>query len=149
MKITIISVGKSHEASLREAIDDFTARIGHYMPVEWKIVDEDEKVLKIIDDPKSPSGRNSGDYIIALDEKGKMLSSTGLADRMQKCLNESTKRLVFIIGGAYGLTPAMHEKAQLTVSLSALTFPHQLVRLILAEQIYRACTILKGEKYHH
>ncbi len=110
------------------------------MPVEWKIIDEDEKVLKNI---------LAGDYVVALDEKGKPISSQGLADRLQKCLNESTKRIVFIIGGAYGLTPAMREKAQITVSLSEMTFPHQLVRLILAEQIYRACTILKGEKYHH
>ena len=140
MKIIIISVGKAHDAALRESIDDFTARIGHYMPVEWKIVDEDEKVLKNI---------LAGDYVVALDEKGKAMSSPGLADRLQKCLNESTKRIIFLIGGAYGLTDEMRAKAQLTVSLSAMTFPHQLVRLIIAEQIYRACTILKGEKYHH
>ena len=70
MKIAIISVGKAHDPLLRDAIDDFTARIGHYMPVEWKIVDSDEKVLKIIADPKTGE-KNSGDYIIALDEKGK------------------------------------------------------------------------------
>ncbi len=143
MKITIISVGKAHDPLFRDAIEDFTARIGHYMPVEWKIVDQDEKVLKILADQKG------GDYVVALDEKGKLLSSAGLADRLQKCLNESVKRIVFIIGGAYGLTLAMRERAQITVSLSEMTFPHQLVRLILAEQIYRACTILKGEKYHH
>ena len=140
MKIIIISVGRAHDPLLRDAIDDFTARIGHYMPVEWTIVDEDEKVLKNI---------QAGDYVVALDEKGKPISSPGLADRMQKCLNESTKRLVFLVGGAYGLTDEMRAKAQLITSLSALTFPHQMVRLILAEQIYRACTILKGEKYHH
>jgi 23S rRNA (pseudouridine1915-N3)-methyltransferase len=148
MKITIISLGKAHDATLRDAVDDFTTRIGHYMPLEWKIVDDDEKMLKNIVDSKSGL-KNNGDYVIALDEKGQLISSAGLADRMQKCLNGSTKRLVFLIGGAYGLTDEMRQKADSVVSLSEMTFPHQLVRLILAEQIYRACTILKGEKYHH
>ncbi len=149
MKITVIAVGKAHDTLLRESIDDFTARIGHYMPIEWKIVDDDEKILKNITDGKNGTTRNSGDYIVALDEKGKCVSSTGLAERLQKCLNSSVKRLVFIIGGAYGLSDAVRDKSDNIISLSEMTFPHQLVRLILAEQIYRACTILKGEHYHH
>jgi 23S rRNA (pseudouridine1915-N3)-methyltransferase len=89
------------------------------------------------------------DYLIALDERGKSLSSPGLAEFIQKRGNESTKNLVFLIGGAFGLDEAVLKRANFQWSLSSLVFPHQLVRLILAEQVYRACTILKNEKYHH
>jgi 23S rRNA (pseudouridine1915-N3)-methyltransferase len=91
----------------------------------------------------------SDDYLVVLDEKGNSLSSKGVAGFIQKRSNESTKNLVFLIGGAFGIDEAILQKAKFRWSLSPLTFPHQLVRLILAEQIYRACTILRNEKYHH
>lgn len=89
------------------------------------------------------------DYLVALDERGKQLSSDGLARLIQSRANESTKRLVFLIGGAYGIDEEVLDTASFKWSLSHLTFPHQLVRLILAEQLYRACSILRNEKYHH
>jgi 23S rRNA (pseudouridine1915-N3)-methyltransferase len=89
------------------------------------------------------------DYLVVLDEKGKQLSSEALAQFLQTRSNESSKNIVFLIGGAFGLDNQVLSKAKFTWSLSSLTFPHQLVRLILAEQIYRACTILRNEKYHH
>lgn len=89
------------------------------------------------------------DHLIALDERGKMLDSLQLAQMIQQCANESIKNLIFLIGGAYGIHPDVLKRAQFKWSLSALTFPHQLVRLILAEQLYRACTINRNEKYHH
>ena len=89
------------------------------------------------------------DYLIALDERGKGLRSEELANFLQMRANESTRQLVFLIGGAYGLDERVLKAARLKWSLSPLTFPHQLVRLILAEQVYRACTILRNEKYHH
>jgi len=89
------------------------------------------------------------DYLVALDERGKQFSSGGLAKFLQKKSNESVKQLIFLIGGAYGIDDAILKRAQFTWSLSELTFPHQLVRLMLAEQVYRACTILRNEKYHH
>jgi 23S rRNA (pseudouridine1915-N3)-methyltransferase len=89
------------------------------------------------------------DSVVLLDEKGKELDSPGLASLLEKRLNESTQRLVFIIGGAYGVSEPVRTRANASVALSKLTFPHILVRLILAEQVYRAFTILKGEKYHH
>ena len=89
------------------------------------------------------------DYLVALDERGKQLSSEGLADFIQTRANDSIKQLVFLIGGAYGIDEAVMKRANYKWSLSTLVFPHQLVRLILAEQVYRACTILKNEKYHH
>jgi 23S rRNA (pseudouridine1915-N3)-methyltransferase len=89
------------------------------------------------------------DYLVLLDEKGKSLSSEKLAAFLQSRANESTKRVVFLIGGAFGVDERVKKRAQLLWSLSTLVFPHQLVRLILAEQLYRAATILRNEKYHH
>lgn len=90
-----------------------------------------------------------GDYLVALDEHGKEFSSEGLSEFIQQRASASTKNLVFLIGGAFGLDEKILKTAKIHWSLSQLTFPHQLVRLILAEQIYRACTILQNEKYHH
>ena len=89
------------------------------------------------------------DYLVALDERGKQFDSVQLSQFLQIRGNESTKKLVFLIGGAYGIDEAILKRANQKWSLSLLTFPHQLVRLILAEQVYRACTILRNEKYHH
>lgn len=89
------------------------------------------------------------DHLIALDERGKMLDSLQLAQMIQQCANDSVKNLVFLVGGAFGIHQDLLQRAQFKWSLSALTFPHQLVRLILAEQLYRACTINRNEKYHH
>mgnify|MGYP003417108735 CR=1 FL=1 len=109
-------------------------------PVERAMEDEARRQL----------GRLAKDeYVVALDERGKMLDSLKLAQMIQQCANDSIKNLVFLVGGAYGMHPDVLQRAQFKWSLSALTFPHQLVRLILAEQLYRACTINKNEKYHH
>jgi 23S rRNA (pseudouridine1915-N3)-methyltransferase len=89
------------------------------------------------------------DYLVALDERGKQFDSAGLAGFIQARANESCKHIVFLIGGAFGIDDMVFKRANYKWSLSQLTFPHQLVRLILAEQVYRACTILRNEKYHH
>ena len=89
------------------------------------------------------------DYLVVLDEKGKQIDSTKLSSFIQARANDSVKQLVFLIGGAFGVDQQILSRANYTWSLSPLTFPHQLVRLILAEQLYRACTILRNEKYHH
>jgi 23S rRNA (pseudouridine1915-N3)-methyltransferase len=89
------------------------------------------------------------DWLVLLDEHGKMMSSEGLASFIQLRANESTKNIVFLIGGAFGVSEAVKQRANFTWSLSKLVFPHQLVRLILAEQVYRACSINRNEKYHH
>ncbi len=88
-------------------------------------------------------------FLVVLDEKGKELTSEKLSSFLTTRMEESVKSIVFLIGGAYGIDKSVHEKANFVWSLSQLTFPHQLVRLILAEQVYRACTILRNEKYHH
>lgn len=152
MKISLWSVGKGHESYVKGGIEDFTQRIGRYYPVEWQLIASPKNATS---DLKRKEGElilnmlQKEDYLVALDERGKQFSSEGLAAFVQTRANESCKRLVFLVGGAYGLDEAVLKRAGHTWSLSQLVFPHQLVRLILSEQIYRACTILRNEKYHH
>ncbi len=116
-----------------ERVLDYTERINRYFPCEWKTsTTYDEK-----------------DFVIVLDEIGKELSSPELANFIEKRCMDSGKRVVFIIGGAYGVDQKVKERADFVWSLSKLVFPHELVRIILVEQLYRACTIIRNEKYHH
>jgi 23S rRNA (pseudouridine1915-N3)-methyltransferase len=156
MKFQFWSVGKIHEPYIKQGVETFTQRIAKYYPVEWNIISgpknagllgeadlkkkEAEIVLHLL---------SKDDYLVALDERGRSLSSEQLAVFIQTRANESARQIVFLIGGAYGLHESLLKRADYTWSLSLLTFPHQLVRLILAEQVYRACTILRNEKYHH
>jgi len=156
MKIALWSVGKSHERHLSQAIEDFTARIQKYYPVVWHIIPPprnaaalDKATLMKQEGELILSQLQQTDYLVLLDEKGKMLSSPELAALISRLAVQSTKRIVFLIGGAFGVDPGVRASARLVWSLSDLVFPHMLVRLILAEQVYRACTINRGEKYHH
>ena len=156
MKISLWAIGKANEAYIKTGIDDFTKRISRYFSVEWNIipVPKNAGMLSEMDLKKKEAETilqwlRPDDFLVALDEKGKQLSSEGLAQFIQTRSNESVKNIVFLIGGAFGLDQQITNKAKFNWSLSSLTFPHQLVRLILAEQIYRACTILRNEKYHH
>ena len=156
MKISIWTIGKSHEAYVKEGIAEFTKRIKKYFPIEWTIlpVPKNAGMLSEMDLRKKEAEMvldwlKDDDYLVALDEHGKQFSSEGLSDFLQDRANDRNKNIVFLIGGAFGLDETILKKAKLKWSLSQLTFPHQLVRLILSEQLYRACTILKNEKYHH
>jgi 23S rRNA (pseudouridine1915-N3)-methyltransferase len=156
MKIQFWSIGKAHEPYVKPGVEDFTRRIGHYFPVSWNIIPVPKHTGMLSEaDLRAAEARivqdwlSKDDYLVALDEKGKNMGSEQVAAFMQTRANEGVKQLVFLIGGAYGLDQAILHRAKFTWSLSALTFPHQLVRLILAEQVYRACTILRNEKYHH
>lgn len=156
MKLQLWSLGKQHEPYVRTGVDEFTKRLSNYFKVEWTIIPAPknagqltEMELKKKEGELILQGLDKDDYLVALEERGKQLSSEGVADLLQARANESTKRLVFLIGGAYGLHEDVLKRANYKWSLSALVFPHQLVRLILAEQLYRACTILRNEKYHH
>lgn len=156
MKILFWSIGKAHDSYVKEGVAEFTKRISKYFPVEWTIIPVPKNAGMLSEmDLKKREGETilqwlkQDDYLIALDEHGKQLSSEGLSEFLQERASASTKTLVFLIGGAFGLDAAVLKRAQLKWSLSQLTFPHQLVRLILAEQVYRACTIIKNEKYHH
>ncbi|MBS1761215.1 MAG: 23S rRNA (pseudouridine(1915)-N(3))-methyltransferase RlmH [Bacteroidetes bacterium] len=156
MNLSFWAIGKNNEPYVKEGVEDFTRRISKYYKVEWTILPLPKNAGMMSEmDLKKKEGETildwlrKDDYLVALDEKGKQLSSVGLADFIQKRGNESCKNLVFVIGGAFGLDEAVLNRANFKWSLSHLVFPHQLVRLILAEQIYRACTILRNEKYHH
>lgn len=156
MKIVLASVGKPHEALVKAGVDEFTQRIQKYYGVEWKIIAPpknaaslNEAALKKAEAELVLQQLQADDYLILLDERGKNISSPELANLLQQRANESTKRIVFLIGGAFGVDSTIQQRAQFTWSLSKLVFPHMLVRFMLAEQVYRACTINRNEKYHH
>jgi len=156
LKLQFWSIGKPHEPHFKTSIELFTDRLSRYYPVTWNILNPPKNAglmteieLKKKEGELVLSQLNEEDYLVALDERGKMHSSESLAKFIQQRANESTRSIVFLIGGAYGIDQTVLKRSQMQWSLSALTFPHQLVRLILAEQVYRACTILKNEKYHH
>ncbi|MGN6247204.1 MAG: 23S rRNA (pseudouridine(1915)-N(3))-methyltransferase RlmH [Ginsengibacter sp.] len=156
MKLYFWSIGKPHESYIKEGVDLFTRRISYYYPVEWKIFSTPKSKNNLSEsETKKAEGHmilnalETNDLLVVLDERGKLLCSEDVADFIQQSANQSSRNLIFLIGGAYGLDEKVLERASLKWSLSKLVFPHQLVRLILAEQIYRACTILRNEKYHH
>ena len=156
MKISFWSVGKAHEPYVKAGVEDFTRRISRYYKVEWSLIPAPKNAGMLSEmDLKKKEGDiilewlDKDDYLVVLDERGKQVSSEGLASFLQARANESTKQVVFLIGGAFGVSDEVMKRADYKWSLSQLVFPHQLVRLILAEQVYRACTILKNEKYHH
>jgi len=156
MKIQCWSIGKNHESYVKEGVEDFTRRISKYFPVEWNIIPTPKNAGMLSEmDLKKKEGETllewlkKDDYLVVLDERGKSLTSPQLAEFIQGRANDSVKTLIFLIGGIYGIDEPVLKRANLQWSLSNLVFPHQLVRLILAEQLYRACTILRNEKYHH
>lgn len=156
MKIQFWSVGKPHEAYVKAGVEDFTKRINHYFPADWHLIAPpknagsfSETELKKAEALLVLQALQKEDVLVLLDERGKNISSPELAQQIQQKANTGTKKLVFLIGGAFGVDETVIAKAGFTWSLSKLVFPHMLARLILAEQVYRACTILRNEKYHH
>ena len=153
MKLSIFSVGKAHESYIKEGVEQFSKRIGHYYPIDWQLITPskltDPTQIKKAESESIQKALTKIDILVLLDEKGKMLSSPGLANLIQKNANQSAQRIVFLIGGAYGVDEEIKKRANFTWSISELVFPHMLVRLMLAEQLYRACSILANEKYHH
>ena len=156
MKIQFWSIGKNHEPYIKAGVEDFTRRISNYYPVEWNIIPVPKNAGMLSEmDLKKREGETilewlqKDDWLVALDERGKQIGSEQLALFLQQRANESTRKLIFLIGGAYGIDKPVLDRANYKWSLSLLTFPHQLVRLLLAEQVYRACTIGRNEKYHH
>ena len=156
MKIQCWSIGKANESYVDEGIQQFTKRIQHYYPIEWKMIPSPKNAGTLsAPDLKQKEGETivgllkPEDYLVLLDERGKQFNSEQLALFIQQRANASEKNLVFLIGGAFGVSETVLNRANFTWSLSPLVFPHQLARLLLAEQLYRACTIIRNEKYHH
>lgn len=156
MRIELWSFGKAHESYVKSGIEEFTKRLNHYFKTEWILIPTPKNTGMLSElDLKKKEGAiildwlGPDDYLVLLDERGKNITSIELATFLQKKADIGTKKIVFLIGGAFGVDPTVQQRAQFTWSLSKLVFPHQLVRLMLAEQLYRAGTILKNEKYHH
>ena len=147
MKLVILSIGKEKDEIMGEAIKHFQMRILRYFPLEWVYINHDSTKEK--EGEKILTHLKKEDYVVLLDEKGREIKSEGLAELIENRMVDGVKRIIFIIGGAYGVSKKVEERANYTWKLSALVFPHMLVRVILLEQIYRALTIIKGEKYHH
>jgi len=146
VRVRIIAVGKAKDRDLRSLLGDYYARIGRYAKLE-EIEIKDGKVDEVAERlTRSIPDRSR---VVALEVEGRSLSSRGLATWLERAENESVQSVVFLIGGAYGLPPEISKKADLRLSLSAMTLPHRLARLFLAEQIYRGFSILRGEPYDH
>lgn len=156
MKITLMTVGKTDKDWVRQGLDIYVSRLKHYIPFSIVEIPELKNVSALSKDQiKSKEGElilkniRPTDDVILLDEKGKQYTSVELAKIIQDKISYAGKDIIFIIGGAYGFSDAVYQRANSKLSLSKMTFSHQMVRAIFAEQIYRAFTIMRGEPYHH
>ena len=155
MKTILILVGKTSDKHFQAGISDYADRITHYMPFDIVTIPELKNTKSLSEDQqKTMEGElilkqlQPSDTLVLLDEHGKELRSIELAKWLEQ-KQQTARRLVFVIGGPYGFSEAVYSRANEKLSLSKLTFSHQMVRLVFTEQIYRACTIIKGEPYHH
>jgi len=156
MKITLLTVGKTDKDWVRQGMDIYMSRLKHYIPFNVVEIPELKNVSALTKDQiKTREGelilkslRNTDDVIL-MDERGKQYSSVEFAKVLQDKISYIGKDIVFVIGGAYGFSQAVYERADSKISLSRMTFSHQMVRAIFVEQIYRAFTIMRGEPYHH
>ena len=156
MKILLLAIGKTDEDYLVAGIRKYVGRIGHYAPFEMKEIPDPRNRKTLSEDQQKKAESflllqqlQPGDQVILLDENGKQFTSVGFAETIGKLTASGTKRVVFIIGGPYGFAQEVYDRANAKLSLSPMTFSHQMVRLVFVEQLYRAFTILKGEPYHH
>lgn len=156
MKVILLVVGKTTDKHLIALINEYTERIGHYLNFELEVIPELKNTKSL--SPEQQKERESelirrqlhdGDQVVLLDEKGKEMRSIDFAAFIEKQHTQAARRLVFIVGGPYGFAPSVYAVAKEKMSLSQMTFSHQMVRLFFVEQIYRAMTILRGEPYHH
>mgnify|MGYP003584356895 FL=1 len=156
MNIRLLTIGKTDNKALQTLIDDYTKRLSFYVKFDLEIIPDIKNVKNLSEaQQKEKEGElilskiTPIDQLILLDENGKTFSSVGFSDFLQKKMNTGIKTLVFVIGGPYGFSETVYQKAQGKVSLSEMTFSHQMVRLFVIEQIYRGFTILRNEPYHH
>lgn len=157
MKVTFLVVGKTIDKHLTALIDDYAARLTHYVPFEMEVVPELKNAKALTpEQQKEREGElllrslREGDHVVLLDEGGREFRSVEWAQHLDtRLFRSAARRLVFIVGGPYGFAQAVYDRAHEKVSLSKMTFSHQMVRLFFVEQLYRAMTILRGEPYHH
>lgn len=156
MRITLLTIGKTDRSDLSALIDVYVKRLGHYLPFDLKVLPDVKRSPKTTPElQKEQEGREllrqiePTDWLVLFDERGGRYTSVGFADYLQEQMNRGQRRVVFAIGGAYGFSPEVYARANAQITLSSMTFSHQMVRLFAAEQLYRAMTILRGEPYHH
>ena len=156
MNIKLLLVGKTDEGSLQGLIDNYIKRLNHYNRFEVEILPDLKNTKNLSSEQqKQKEGKlilekiSTSDFLVLLDENGKQYSSEAFSEYIQKRLNSGMKQLIFVVGGPYGFSEEVYARAQGKVSLSKMTFSHQMVRLFFVEQLYRAFTILKNEPYHH
>lgn len=150
--VTILAVGGKHDSELQDAIQRYENRLGSKLPVDWKFIPysaESDDSARRAESRSLLAKVSSGDYVVLLDETGTQQSSEAFSDTVYRALERPTGRLIFVIGGAYGVDASLHDRADQVLSLSKLVFPHQLVRLVLVEQLYRAWAIRHNHPYHH
>jgi len=156
MTIKLITIGKTDNKQLQSLIDDYKKRLGYYIKFDFEIIPDlkntknlNEKQQKQKEGELILAKLNVSDVLVLLDENGKQFDSVAFSNYLQKHMNSGIKQLVFVIGGPYGFSEDIYKKAQGKLSLSKMTFSHQMVRLFFIEQLYRGFTILKNEPYHH
>lgn len=156
VKILVIFLGKTDKKYIKEGIDDYVKRLSFYLPFEVKIIPDLKNNSNLsVEVQKEKEGQlileqiNKGDQLVLLDEKGQEFSSVEFSKWVEKKMIAGIRQLVFAVGGPYGFSENVYQRADYKISLSRLTFSHQMVRMIFVEQLYRAMTILKNEPYHH
>ncbi len=156
MTIKLVCVGKTDSAQLKSLLTTYEKRLGFYTKFEMEIIPDLKKAKNLTENQqKQKEGElilnkvQKSDFVVLLDENGKEFNSIQFSEYIQKRMNSGLKQLIFIIGGPYGFSPEVYERANAKIALSRLTFSHQMVRLFFIEQLYRAFTILKNEPYHH
>ena len=156
MKILLLVVGRTADKRFVSLIDDYADRLKHYIPFALEVIPELKNTRALsAEQQKQREGElllkqfREGDYVVLLDEAGKQFRSVDFAAWIAKKQCQVAQRLVFVVGGPYGFSEAVYAAAKEKISLSAMTFSHQMIRLIFVEQLYRAMTILRGEPYHH
>ncbi len=156
MRITLLVIGKTTDRHVEALIEDYAQRLGHYVPFSMDVIPELRNTKALTAEQQKAQEAElikkqlqAGDHVILLDEHGAERRSVEFASWLQKRMNTGARRLVFIVGGPYGFDPSIHALAKEEISLSQMTFSHQLIRVLFVEQLYRAHTILRGEPYHH
>ncbi|MBT7242437.1 MAG: 23S rRNA (pseudouridine(1915)-N(3))-methyltransferase RlmH [Flavobacteriaceae bacterium] len=156
MKIKLLAIGKTDSKDLQALIEEYSKRLGFYVSFNFEIIPDiknaknlSEKQQKIAEGNELLKRIEKSDTMIILDEKGNTFSSVQFSEFLQKKMNSGLKNLIFIIGGPYGYSEEMYQRATGKISLSTMTFSHQMVRLFFIEQLYRGFTILRNEPYHH
>ena len=156
MNIRILAIGKTDHKALQSLIEEYSKRLSFYIKFDLEIIPDIKNVKNLSEaQQKDKEGElilakiSATDQLILLDENGQTFSSVGFSEYLQKKMNAGIKTLVFVIGGPYGFSEEVYKKAQGKISLSSMTFSHQMVRLFVIEQLYRGFTILRNEPYHH